>query len=62
MINITSEFDYNKVELNETRNIVENTQVENEQKYCANYRRSIKVKCVAEFLDKMKKRNKNYNH
>ena len=54
MIIITSECNYNNIKLNETRNIVENTLLEHEQKYGANYHRSIEVKCVADFLDKIK--------
>ena len=59
---ITSEYVYNIIELNETRNIVENTLEEHKQKYSGNYPRCIKVECVATFLDKIKKRNKKYNH
>ena len=58
MIN-TSEYVYNNIELKETRNIVENTLLEYEQKYGANYHRSVKVKYVAKFLDKIKNETKN---
>ena len=44
--------------MNETRNIVENTPLEYEQKYRADYLKSIKVKCVAEFLDKTENETK----
>ena len=58
MIIITSEYDYNNIKLNETRNIVENTILAYEQKYGVDYLKSIKVKCVAEFLDKIKNETK----
>ena len=41
---ITSEYVYNNIKLNETRNIVENTLLEHKQKYGANYHRSLEVK------------------
>ena len=44
------------MKLGETRNIVEDTILEYEQKYGVDYRKSVKVRCVAEILDK--KRNK----
>ena len=56
---ITSEYVYNNIKLNETRNIVENTLEEYKQKYGGNYPRSVKVKCDAEFLDKIKNGRKN---
>ena len=59
MIIITSEYDYNNIKLNETRNIVENTLLEYEQKYGYDYRKSVEVKCVAEFFDKIKNETKN---
>ena len=40
--------------MNETRNIVENTLQEYKQKSDRKNRRPVKVKCVAEFLDKIK--------
>ena len=49
MIIITSEYDYNINKFYETRDIVENTILEYEQKYVADYLKSVKVKCVAEF-------------
>ena len=52
MIIITSEYTYYNNKLDETCNFVENTLLEHEQKYCADYLRSVKVKCFAEFLDK----------
>ena len=55
---ITSEYFYN-IKLNETRNIVENTLEEYEEKYGYNYHRHVKVNCVAEFLDKIKNETKN---
>ena len=50
----TSEYIYINIKLNETRNIVENTILEYEQKYGAVYLKSVKVECVAEFLDEIK--------
>ena len=47
--------------MNEPPNMVENTPLEYEQKYGANYRRSVNVKCVDEFLDKIKNETKNIN-
>ena len=54
MIILTNEYVYNNIKLDETHNIVENTLLENIRKYGANYHRSVEVKCVAEFLDKIK--------
>ena len=54
MIIITEDYVYNNIKLDETHNIVENTLLENIQKCGTNYHRSVEVKCVAEFLDKVK--------
>ena len=59
MIIVTSECDYKINKVDETRNIVENTVLEHEQKYGGKYRKIIKVKCVAEFLDKVINETKN---
>ena len=59
MIFFTSEYVYDNIKLNETRNIVDKTVLEYEPKYGANYHRSVKVTCVAEFLDKIKNETKN---
>ena len=56
---ITSGYVYNNLKLTETRNIVENTLEERKQKYSGNYPRSVKVECVATFLDKIKNETKN---
>ena len=56
---IIGEYIYSNIELNETRNIVENTLLEYEQKFGADYSRSVKVKCVAEFLVKTNTEIKN---
>ena len=56
---ITREYVYNNIKLNETRNTVENTLQEYKLKYAVNYRRHVKVKCVAVFLDKIKTETKN---
>ena len=47
------------MKLDETRNIVENTILEYEQKDGVAYRKSVKVKCVAEFLDEIKNKTGN---
>ena len=62
MINITieSEYVYNNLKLNESLNIVEITILAHEQKYGGDYLKRVKVKCVAEFLDK--KRYKKISH
>ena len=62
MIIVTSDYDYNINKLDETRNIVENTILKHEQKNGGNYGKVIKVKCLAEILDKMKKQNRKHNH
>ena len=54
VIIITSDYVYINIKLSGTHNIVENTRLEHEQKYGANYHRSMEVKCVAEFLEKIK--------
>ena len=56
---ITSEYVYDDIKLNETRNIVENTLQGYRQKHSGNYRRPVKVKCVAEFLDRINNETKN---
>ena len=45
--------------MDETRNIVENTLQEYEEKYGWNYYRRVKVKGVAEFSEKIKNETKN---
>ena len=52
----TSEYVYNTIKLNDTRNIVENTILE--CKYGATPNRNVKVKCTAEFLDKINNETK----
>ena len=59
MIIITSEYVYNNIKLNETRNIVENALKEYKQKCGGNYRRSVKIECDALFWDKIKNETKN---
>ena len=58
MIIITEDYVYNNIKLDETHNIVENTLLEKIQKCGANHHRSVEVKCVAEFLDKIKNESK----
>ena len=52
MIITTSEYNYYNIKSNETCNIVENTLQEHEQNYGVEHLKIVKVKCVAEFLDK----------
>ena len=47
-----TEYVYNNIQLNETRNIVENTLLEYERKYGLNCHRVGKVEFIAKFLDK----------
>ena len=56
---VTSEYVYDNIKLNETRNIVENTLKDYVQKHGNDYRKSMKVKCIAEFLDETKNETKN---
>ena len=56
---ITSEYVYDNIKLNETRKIVEHTLQECVQKHGTDYRKSVKVRCVAEFLGKLKNETKN---
>ena len=58
MIVLTSESGYNIIKLNETRNIVENTEEDCREKYNA-ICFAKEVKCVVEFLDKIKNETKN---
>ena len=44
---VTSEYVYNNIKLNETRNIVENTLQEYEETYGYYYRRVVEVICFA---------------
>ena len=48
----TSEYKYYNIKLDQICNVVENTLLQHEQKYGANYQRSVEKKCVAEFLIK----------
>ena len=58
----TSECVYIKIKLKKTPKIKDNTLQEYEQKFGANYCSSVKMKCVAEILDRIKKRNKKYDN
>ena len=58
MIIITSEYDYNAIKVDETRNIIKNTEEDCRRKYHANCFAK-EVKCVVEFLDKIKNETKN---
>ena len=53
MIASSREYKYYNFKLNETRNIVENTVLEYVQKYGNHCLKSEKIRCVAEFLDKI---------
>ena len=48
--------------MNETCNIVESTILENEQKYGADCLKSVKIKCVAEFLEEIENKIKIINN
>ena len=50
MLIITSENNYYNINLDETCNIVENTQLKDEQKDTVGSRGMVKVECIAEFL------------
>ena len=55
----TSEHIYNNIKLNERPNIVEKTLEEHKQRYSCNFRKSVEVKCDAEYLDKIRNEIKN---
>ena len=57
-VKYTSEYVYNNNKLSKTCKFKENTEQEYDQKYGANYHRSVKVKCVAEFLVRRKNETK----
>ena len=50
----TSEYNCYKIKLDETCNIFGNKLLEHKQKYGVDYHRIVKVRCVAEVLDKIK--------
>ena len=50
---VTCEYFYDKIKLNETRNIVQNTIEEYEEENGYKVYRGEKVKCVAQFYDKI---------
>ena len=50
---ITSEYVYDNITLNETRNLFQNTIEEYDKEYGFNKNRVVKVKCVGEFYDKI---------
>ena len=54
----TSEYVYNNIKLNETRNILENIIEEFDETYAYKYNRIVKVECVGEFYDKIKNETK----
>ena len=58
-VKYTSEYVYNNIKLDETREIIENTLHDYQQKNGEIYRRIIKIIYVAEFLDKIKNETKN---
>ena len=57
-VKYTSKYVYNKIKLNETRNILQITIEKYEKEYGFNVNRDVKVKCVAEFSDKIKNETK----
>ena len=50
---VTSEYVYNNIKLNETHNLIENTIDEYDEEYGFNNNRVVKVKCIAEFYEKI---------
>ena len=50
---ITSEYIYDNIKLNETRNILQNTIEEYENEYGFNKNRVVKIKCIGEFYDEI---------
>ena len=54
----TSEYVYNSIKLDEKAGIIENTPLEHDQKYGKRYCRSVKVKCVVKFLDRINTKRK----
>ena len=58
-VKYTTEYVYNNIKLDNLRNFLENTLHGYEQKNGANYRRILKIICIAEFLDKVKNETKN---
>ena len=58
-MNIPSEYVYDNIKLNETRNILQNTIEEYDKEYGPNNNRVVKVKYVGEFHDKTKNETKN---
>ena len=55
---VTSEYVYDNIRLNETRNIIQNTIQEYEEKHGFYLYRDVKVKCISEFYDKIKNERK----
>ena len=51
---VTSEYVYDNIKLNETRNIVQNTIDEFEKEYGFHLYRNVKVRCVGYFYDKIR--------
>ena len=54
----TTEYVYNNIKLNKTRNIVEKTIEEYQSKYGYNYYRKVNVKCNVNFFDKKENKMK----
>ena len=50
---ITSEYIYDNIKLNETRNILQNTIEEYENEYGFDLYRDVKVRCIGEFYEKI---------
>ena len=55
----TSEYRFLNPKLNEIIDIINNTQLEHDQKYGDDYCRKIEVRCKIEFSDKIKNKTKN---
>ena len=59
-MNVISEYVYNDIKLDETRNFVDNTLLEYKRKYGYNYNRTCEIKCITKFSDKMQIETKKY--
>ena len=56
MLTTTSEYNYYNINLDETCNIVENSLLKDEQNNTVRCCRMVKVECIADFLDKKRRK------
>ena len=56
---VTSEYVYDNIKLNETRNILQNTIEEYKKEYDFDLYRDVKTRCVGKFYDKILNETKN---